>query len=167
MSDTFQSLVDEQARAVREHESVRRQHREMKRRRFEAQTLRGSYARTDWRYVQAEKQETDCARAADDLNAKLVEASVVRQRADAMLQAAIAEMRFRGAFIQPPVPEQAPVPPPAPVAPPLKRPNEAQLQHLRLLAVKVRNDELKMRARLDAAHDFIAVAMSIFNGGGK
>ena len=84
-----------------------------------------------------------------------------------MLQAAIAEMRFRGSFVQPPIAEPAPAPPPAPAAPPLKRPNDAQLQHLRLLAVKVRNDELKMRARLDAAHDFIAVAMSILSGGGK
>jgi hypothetical protein len=138
-------LQRRQEAATRDHDALRNTFADMgmKRQHLHARLgseIKGSHRRNE---VLREIENLDAARS--KVKSALDEAQRIRQRADVALQVALSA-RF-GQSVAPSAPAQF---------------NSAQLEHLKLLAVRVRSPEMKAASRLRAAVDFVSVVESMF-----
>ena len=136
--------------AIKRHEDLRAMAADLGRRKLALQNRlsRGDYKDGERPRLVRDVQQLDAS--VQEVKRQVSAAGGERNRAEQTLQ----KMRAGAAGIAlaklPPVSPRAPAPP-APFF------NKAQLQHLRLLMVRVRSGELRASARLASAEDLIAI----------
>jgi hypothetical protein len=162
-SSRIHELQDIAEASVVKHDAIRETYQQMgaKRQALHARLgiqIKGSVAYCDL-LRKIELLDIERGRVFSTLNTATRE----RQRADVDLQAALFGMRDGVSPVVSVPPRPAPVaPPPAPVLPMF---NAAQVDHLRLLGVRVRDTELRSVARLKAALDYVSIVDSALRGG--
>lgn len=136
--------------AIKRHEDLRAMVRDLGRRKLQLQTRlsRGDFVEGERPRLVRDVQQLDATM--QDLKKQMAAAGGERNRAEQALQ----RMRAGAAGIS-----MGKLPPLAPSPPPKSAAffNKAQLQHIRLLMVRVRSEELKVSARIGSAQDLIAI----------